>query len=307
MHFDPVAIDRTRPFIPDEFCPFTHLPAAAALPSAVTLRQNQLHAIYVLEMIRFFEGHAGDVLGALALVHRGSALEPRLRSFIAEETEHSATFSRLALAAAPELYPDDCTSFFIRPPRWTSALRWLLCRHPRVFPFWPWLMLIMEEKALGLSRAYIRDAATLEPHFAAVHRWHAADEAGHLACDEDLIAATWDGVPRAWRGLNARLLAMLLCEFFLAPKRGALRLVGRLATEFPAHRAAILALGPQLATLPSQPAWRRAAYSRELMPRALHLMATRSEMAPVARIIDPRTPALAPGASAGYTPTTRER
>jgi hypothetical protein len=75
-------------------------------------------------------------------------------------------------------------------------------------------MLVQEEKALHVSRTYLRDAELLEPHFVAVYRLHAADEAHHVNWDEELIAELWPRVPHWWRQCNARLLDWLLLEFF---------------------------------------------------------------------------------------------
>lgn len=278
-------IDHLRPFIPAFFCPFTYLPEAAALPPAVHLRQNQLHALCVLEMIQFFEARAREVLGPLARHFRGTTLGSTLTRFMREEESHSASFAALNRAAAPDLYAgrDHC---FVRVPPWTRPVNHLLTRHPRWFPFWPWLMIVMEEKALYFGRWHLRSDEDLEPHFVAIQREHIAEEAHHVAWDEELIEALWPTTSLAWRRANARLLAWLVREFFLAPKRGGARLLAQLAREFPAHAGELRALAPAFARLGRNPAWRRTAYSRAMLPRSLRLMEPWPELAPLRTALD---------------------
>lgn len=256
--------------MPAEFCPFAYLPAAAALPPEVWRRQNQLHALCGLELIQFFEWCGRLALAPLARDLAGTRLGDHVRDFIAEEAMHSAQFAALCRAAAPELYPAD-RPYFVRVAPAVRAVIRLLAR-PRQFPFWPWLMLVQEEKALHVSRTYLRDAELIEPHFVAVYRLHAADEAHHVNWDEELIAELWPRVPRWWRQCNARLLDWLLLEFFLAPKRAGARLLDQLAREFPAHAPALAALQPALAGLARNPGWRRAAYPGEVLTRTLAQM-----------------------------------
>jgi hypothetical protein len=280
------AIDLGRPFIPDAFCPFGYLPreAIAALPPEIILRQNQLQALYVLEMIQLFETLGRRALAPLARETAGTPLGATLVEFIADETRHSAEFAALNRAAAPEIFGSG-DSFFVRVPRWTTPLVRLLCSGPRRFPFWPWLMLMQEERALFLSRAYLREADQLEPHFVAVHRKHAADEAHHVGWDEELIDAVWPRASRRKRAFNARLLTWLIAEFLHAPRRGGARLLAQLAREFPAHAARLLALQAPLARLGSNDAWSRTTRSPEMMPRSLNLLKRWPELAPLARFI----------------------
>jgi hypothetical protein len=277
--FDPAQIDFTRPFIPDEFCPFTYLPGAAALPPSIILRQNQLHALCGLELIQFFEWCGRLALRPLRRELAGTGLGAHLEVFIADETVHSAQFAALCRAAAPELYKTG-PHYFIRVSALTRALTRLLCARPSWVPLWPWLMLVQEEKSLHISRAYIRDANVLEPHFVAVYRLHAADEAHHVGWDEELIAEMWPRVPKWWRRCNARFLTWLLLEFFLAPKRAGARLIDHLVAQFPEYAAPLRALRPELAALCHDRRWQNAAYPGAMLPRTLAQMEPWPEFSP---------------------------
>jgi hypothetical protein len=277
--FDPRAIDFSRPFIPEEFCPFSYLPGASSLPPAVVLRQNQLHALCGLELIQLFEWSGRCALAPLARRFAGSELGDHLTEFIADEARHSAQFAALCRAAAPSLYARN-SQVFVRVPAIARALASSLLARPGLLPLWPWMMLVQEEKALHISRAYLDAAHELEPHFVAVHRLHAADEAHHINWDEELIAALWAGVLPRWRRYNARALRWLLDEFFLAPKRAGARLLAQLAREFPNHAAHLRSLAPALSQLKHNPGWQRAAYSREMLPRTLEQMARWPEFSP---------------------------
>lgn len=261
-------IDCGLDFIPDEFCPFTYLPAAQSLPREIHRRQNQLHGLCGLELIQLFEWSGRRALAPLARRFRGTALGGHIAEFIAEEARHSAQFAALCRAAAPSLYAGGAHCF-VRVPAPLRVMAAALLAQPRLAPMWPWMMLVQEEKALHISRAYLRAGERLEPHFVAVHRLHAADEAHHIGWDEELIDALWGGVPAWWRRGNARALTWLLDEFFLAPKRAGRRLLAQLAREFPRHAAELHALGPALASLGQNPGWQRSAYSPEMLPRTL--------------------------------------
>ncbi len=271
MTLCPAEIDHRLPFAPDELCPFTYLPAAARLPAAVSLRQNQLYALCMQEMIQFFESLGHRLLPALGREFGATPLGAGLREFLAEEERHSALFAAMNRAAAPDLYARS-NSYFVQLPPWLRALTGACCARPRLFPLWLWLMILQEERSLHISRAYLAGADRLEPHFVALQRMHAVDEARHVRWDEQLIAELWPRTPRWWRGWNARVFGWMIGEYFHAPKRAGARLIDRLAAEFPAHASRLRALHPALAALGRDPAWQNLMHSRSIMPRTFALM-----------------------------------
>ena len=65
------------------------------------------------------------------------------------------------------------------------------------------------------------NAIALEPSFVATYRAHLIDEAGHVRCDEELLAHCWPKMGALQRRANAMLLAWLLGELRagINPKR----------------------------------------------------------------------------------------
>lgn len=266
-----VKIDRSRPFAPEVLCPFTYLPEAADLPVEVTLRQQQLYGLCILEMIQFFESLAHRLLPSLMRELAGTKLGAGLTEFLAEEERHSALFAALNRTAAPELYAER-RDFFVRLPGWINGLIAACCARPRLFPLWLWMIILQEERSLHISRAYLANAERLEPQFVAIQRMHAADEARHVRWDEQLIEEFWPRTPRWWRNLNARAFSWMIGEYFHAPKRAGARLIERLAVEFPDQSGPLRALHPALAALDQDPAWQALMHSRAIMPRTFALM-----------------------------------
>lgn len=263
-------VDLRRRFIPDAFCPFTYLPEAAKLPDEVVLRQNQLHACAVLEMIQLFEGLGRRALAPLAKAIAGTKLADHVVEFVADEERHSALFAQLNRLAAPEIYRDR-DDFFCRVSPIGRKLS-SLTSNAAVFRFWPWLMHMQEEKSLFISRAYVQQSADLEENFVWIHREHAADEAHHVGWDRELIDRVWSETPRWLRVANAKIMEWMVKEFFHAPKRAGIHLLDRLAQEFPDQGPALQGLRPAMARLGRNPGWHKSAYSTEMLPRTLDLM-----------------------------------
>src|SRR5215207_3868474 len=114
-------IDRTRPFIPEEFTPLFYRREYQELPDAARLHYNQLHALYFNEQVAFFEQEM--LSPALSALSRGSLPAPLLeilQSFFAEEQRHTARFRELNLRCAPEFYSEE-PYYFVRlaRPLWT--------------------------------------------------------------------------------------------------------------------------------------------------------------------------------------------
>jgi hypothetical protein len=212
-------IDRSRRFIPEHLTPLSFSPVYRSLGEEQRLRYNQLHALYFNEQIAFFEQEmARHILGALLNWPGCSSLHDSLVSFLDEEMRHTAMFRDLNRRCAPELYADADRYFIHPPPGSVALLRWLASR-PWHFPFFVWIMLVQEERAMYYAKQYLRSAEPLEPHFVAVQRRHLADEVDHVRWDEDLLERLWVPAARGKRHLNARLFAWMMGEFFLGPRR----------------------------------------------------------------------------------------
>lgn len=276
-------IDFTRRFIVDEFTPLCHTREYGALPEPARLRYNQLHALYINEQIAFFEREMlSPALIALQCGPLPADLAPALGTFLAEEQRHTAMFQALNLRCAPELYAAGRYQFIRVAPPWRALLGGL-ARRPRVFPLLIWLALLQEERSLYYSKTCLDQASVLEPHFVAMHRAHLADEVGHVGWDEMLLDWLWPQVGLAMRFVNARLLAWMVGEFFLLPKRAGVRVVRQLCREFP--RLDLEALERGMRGLALNNAYVQGLYSRKTSARTFARFDAHQEFALLARAV----------------------
>jgi hypothetical protein len=264
-------VDRSRPFLPESLTPLAHTPSYATLPPAVRLRYNQLFASSYHEQFIFLESMlAGPILPALTQRFAADPLADRLRCFQAEERLHSHWFHLLHQASEPALYRDNL-HFFVNAPPFAQRLFDTCARRPEKFPFVLWLAMIIEERTLPASREIIREAATLEPHYVALHRLHAADEAGHVSCDAELIRRLWPALSHAGRLLNRWLFVTLLREFFQVPKRAGWAVVKQLAREHPEITPLLPRLRCEIHALSHRSDYLGTIYSRAREPRTFAL------------------------------------
>ncbi len=281
---DPASIDHSCLFIAEELTPLFHSAGYGRLPEEVRRRYNQLHALYFNEQVTFFEQ---EMLSPAwqSLLRRDALpvdLVPTLQTFFDEEQRHTAAFRALNASCAPEIYRDT-PYHFVRvgwPAR--SVLRTLV-RQPFAAPLVVWLTLLQEERSLYYSRRCLEHAAGLEPHFAAVHRAHLADEVGHVGWDELLLDWLWPRLSGAARATTARVLGWLVGEFFYLPKRSGARVVRQLAREFPQVDGA--ALERDLQRLAGNPRFLDTLYSRRIAPRSFARFDAHPEFALLARTL----------------------
>ena len=260
-------VDFGRHFIPEVLTPLFFTPVYRELEVRHRLRYNQLQALYFNEQIVFFETLIGQgLMQGLLRAQWPADLRQKLEDLWEDERRHTEMFRQLNRTCAPVLY-EHTDSCFIRVPHpWMALLRWTT-RHPRAFPLYLWLMLLMEERSLYYSAQYIRAKETLEPHFVGAYRAHLVDEASHVRCDQELIDRWWPSLPRAVRAFNARLLAWMVSEFFSAPRRGQLSVVRRLVGECPELRPRLPEIERQLLALGSDDRYHSSIYSRDITPR----------------------------------------
>jgi hypothetical protein len=285
-------IDHSRHFIAEEFTPLYHTSAYALLPAAARLRYNQLHALYFNEQVAFFEQ---AMLSPALNVLMVEALPPHLLSglhdFFREEQQHTAMFRELNRQAAPEIYRDR-HAWFIRVANPWRSLLGVIARRPRLFPLLIWLALLQEERSLFYSRGCLKSAAPIEDHFVDAHRRHITDEAGHIRWDEELLDWLWPRTGHAIRWMNARLLAWMTREFFLAPKRSGLRVVQQLIREFPELDARQLVSA--MRALETDRVYQRTLYSREITPRSFARFDRHPEFALLAQVLPGYVPSHLP-------------
>ena len=261
------AVDFKKRFIPEELTPLYYTPAYQELTEEQKLRYNQLHGLYFNEQIIFFEATMGEtVLDALLQAPWPSRIQDGLRRMREEEREHTRMFRRLNRLCAPHLYSTS-DFYFVRAPRgWMAIGNWV-ARRPLFFPLFLWLMLLQEERSLYFARAFVREQASLEPHFVETQRLHSEDEAGHVRMGEELIEMLWRDAAPYRRRINAGLFSWMLREFFNTPKRAQVRVVQELVREFPELRPRQTSMKDQMLALEHNVEFQMSLYSREIVPR----------------------------------------
>src|SRR4051794_28226207 len=100
-----MAIDFSKRFIPERLTPLYHTSIYTRLSDSQRLRYNQLHASYFNEQTIFFESAmAQHILRCFVTRKLSGDLANGLRTFIAEEAEHSKMFRELNRQCLPEIY-----------------------------------------------------------------------------------------------------------------------------------------------------------------------------------------------------------
>lgn len=264
-------VDHSRRFLPEHLSPLAHTPGYATLPAAARLRYNQLFASSYHEHFIFLERTlAAQVLPTLIARYAGDPLADRLRQFRAEEQLHTEWFHRLHRASEPALYADNY-HVFVRVPGPAARLFATLARRPAAFPFVIWLAMIIEERTLSAAKDTLRETDTLEPHYVALHRLHAAAEVHHVGLDAEMLRRLWPALSPAGRRLNRWLFVTLLREFFQLPKRAGWRVIRQLAAEQPELAPLLPQLRRELLALGGAPDYLATLYSRRREPRTFAL------------------------------------
>lgn len=262
------AIDRTRLFTCPTLAPLAHDPIFATLSPDQQTRYNQSVGLLQNELICFFEQDLAAT--ALPALLRDRSIPPdlaaALQQFADDEARHTAMFRRLNRLAEPAWYDGSDFHILQLPGAFRHALRAVAAR-PRTFPAILWMMLLMEERSLMISRRYAAmDQERLDPQFAETYRAHAEDEVRHVQLDWHLLERFYESRPRWVRRANAKLLEWFVVGLFLKPRRANVRLVDLLIEDFPelaARRSELLAAVRNLA---NNPGYRRLMYSGDSTP-----------------------------------------
>jgi len=292
-HPGPGEIDFSRWFMPQALTPFYHTPAYAGLADSQRLRYNQLNALYFNEQTMFFEkALARNVIGYFLAQPLPDRLHAGLRQFMAEEEQHTEMFRRLNQRCAPGRYHDR-DFHFIKLPAAAARAFDFMSKRPQWFPLLVWLMHLQEERAVFFGRTFLRQADDLEPNFVAAQRKHLADEIGHVRWDEALLDSIWPRTNRLLRRFNARFLAWMIGEYFIVPKRSALRVVDALVAEFPRLRRHQPEFNRQLRALGHDAAFCSAQYSSESVPDTFKRFGDWPEFNALARVMPGYVPQMA--------------
>jgi len=284
-----MTIDRGRPFMPERFTPLAFTDLYAELPEPVRRRYNQLHALYLGEVVAYFEEEVlVPMLRSLLRRLPEDPWRPKLEAFLDDEQRHTAMFRDLNRRAAPELYATR-DRVFVRTPWFLFGLVRGIAARPFWAPLLAWLVLVQEERSLAYARGFVDEADTLEPSFVAAHRIHLADESRHVRVDAELVEHLWTSSSRLVRLAHARLLGWALVELFFLPKRSGRRVVDQLADEHPELDRA--ALRRALRRVGGDRAFFSAQYSDRMTPRSIARMHQHPELERVTTWLTGNAPA----------------
>jgi P-aminobenzoate N-oxygenase AurF len=271
-------IDFARPFLPEHLTPLPYTDVFHQLPMPARLRYNQLMASCYHEHFIYLETMLAEmILPALIRRFAGEPVAVHLEDSCREERKHSAWFHELHRASEPELYREN-RHHFVQVPRFAQRLLEFCARRPETFPFCLWITMIIEERTIPSARDLLREADRIEPHYVRLHRLHAADEAGHVSCDAEMLRRLWPELSEPGRAFNRFMFVTLLREFFRLPKRAGWRVIQHLAVEQPWVHPLLPRLRRELLALESDRAYLATLYSREREPRTFALADSYAEL-----------------------------
>ena len=272
-----LAVDRTKPWEPDEMGALWYVPSYAELDPAQRLRANQLHALGVSEQFIWFES---QLIRAVSNVLRAGGLPAPLHQalchFVREEETHIEMFWRLLGKAEPAWYRQRAPRLFRVAPVTQLAMD-QVSGHPLTLLAWVWLAIFIEERTLFLSRCYIgadkQAPGRIDPLHTQVHRFHFLDEVRHYQLDQHLLTWLYDHQPRWKRTLSAFMFRQFM-RAYVAARRSATRIAGELGREFPELRARLLPqMLRELQGVAHDPVYHQKNFSPAAQPRTLALLA----------------------------------
>ena len=290
----PAVPDLSRPFMPEDQTQLYYTPGYARLNAAQRLRYTQLFALRVNEYIMLLEREFVDPVLKSLRTHAAITADPLLRraleGMLDEEGRHYQAFAALNRRCAPAFYRES-DWHFMRLRSFERMTLSVMQAGARWLPFALWIVIAMEESSIGLAVSMARGAPAgplgpLDPHFVAVHREHAKDEARHIHIDVHLIKACLASAPAAWRAINARLF-MAFMRDMTAPKANGTgaRVVRQLVAEFPELAPLQDQLIAGLVALRGDEVFQRSLFNRKLTPLAYSLYDDEPALAALGRTL----------------------
>ena len=271
------AIDISRPFIPENYTQLYYTPIYARLSFQQRLVYNQLFGVRTNEFIMMLER---DLIEHILLplrkhprVRIQSGLTECVDVMIAEERRHYGFFLELNRRSLPEIYRGGRERYFSRLPRGAGAIFSLAGLVARRFAFPLWYLMAMEESSITLSQAMNRQPVTeslgeLEPHWIAVHREHAKDEARHLHIDAHLIEQCIGASGRLTQRIDAGLFQRMLKGGLGRPERSGsgVKVIRQLVKRCPELQPLEQEMIAALLALKEDRTFLKSLFSRDIMP-----------------------------------------
>ena len=289
------AIDFSRPFIPEDRTQLYYSPLYRRLSDRQRLRYNQLFAVRVNEYIMTLESDIVDhFLRPLCRnrhVRRREDLRRCLETMIVEEVRHYAIFLDLNRHCLPDAFAAGRERYFTRQPPTKRMAIPVLRLAARILPFPIWYVMAMEEEAMDLARAMVRQPVTetlgeLEPQFVAVHREHLKDEARHIVIDQHLAAVCLAGQGATARRANAMLFkTMMGFSTRVGPNGPGARVIRRLVREYPELEPLESGMIDAILSLSESPAYQSSLFNRKGAPQSFGLFDSMPEFEDLGRYL----------------------
>ena len=271
------AIDFSRPFIPEHYTQLYYTPLYARLSHEQRLAYNQLFGVRTNEFIMMLERdlieHVLLPLRTHRRVKRQSGLAECLDIMITEERRHYALFLDINRHSLPGVFTGARERYFSQLPWGARAAFYLLGLVARRFAFPLWYLMAMEESSITLSRAMNRQRVTeslgeLEPHWVALHREHAKDEARHLHIDAHLIELCISNSSKLTQRIDAGLFQRMLGGGLSRPERSGsgVKVIRHLVKMRPELQPLEAKMIRAVLALKDETAYQKSLFNREIMP-----------------------------------------
>ncbi len=284
-----LAVDRSRPFVPEDYTQLYYTPLYASLHREHRLRYNQLFALRINEYIMMLEADLVERLLNPLKTHPkvggDAALIQAIDDMIEEERRHYKYFADLNRACRPDLYPPGEDRRFSKVPAWTKAMFWTAGLLASRLAFSLWYLMAMEESSMALARDMKRRPETetlgrLDEAFVSVHLEHMKDEARHLHVDGILIDATIADSARLRRLVNARLFQAML-KGVVTPTRGGsgVKVIEQLVKEMPELGDRKEEMISAVLALKDNKAFQESLFNRRIMPMTFKVFDRTEELA----------------------------
>jgi hypothetical protein len=269
---EPADINFDHAFVHESLTPLYYTPLYHTLRPAERRRYNQLTAMKINEQFILLEELLVDIVLPTLIRNRLAVETPGLCDSLdamrQEEVLHRDMFVDLNRRCFPHLYRRSPYFFTCHVPLTRRAVQ-VCARAPQRLHFFLWLLLLIEEYTVGLSRIMMRQSnggsvGPLDSTFRSVHAEHVKDEIRHVHVDCHLVMVF--GGTRA--GINSRLNQRLIAASLdaLGAPRAASRVMRQLAEEFPRVAAMSRDLERALRALRFSTAYRLSLFNRELTP-----------------------------------------
>lgn len=263
--------DRQHYFVCPTLTPLYYTPIWKLMRPDEQLRYNQLTGLCFNELIGLFERSFQPAYQAM--LRNGTVpdeIRPLLAEFIEDETRHAQAWWRLNQLIEPTWY-DKSPFMLVTPSKLAMAMLRSFVKRPMFAVATTWMILVLEEHSLEITRRCICSSVPIEPQFLAAYRLHAQEEARHVQIDCRVLSHLFSVTRTPVLRLNVQLLLFAISRFLYRPVNAAAGVVRQLIREFPRLGNLKPGMMSQLANLSRCQAYRDMMFSPASSPLAVSL------------------------------------